>query len=516
MISRIGQYEIQSQIGSGGFGRVYGAYDRQTGRKVAIKILSLGADDRETLARFRAEAVAAGQLHHENILAVYEFGEFQGKPYLVTEFPEGETLQELIHRKVELPLLEKVRLLSQVAGALYYAHQYGVLHRDVKPANIIRFPSGDAKLMNFGAKRAGHSEIAGTIPYLAPELFHRADAAPTSDIFAFGVVSYEFLAGDHPFSGPTYRDVMHAIVSVDPQPLGNRLPGCPKALEELVQRAMAKDPDLRYQSMEDILLALEPVLADSSQQITGDWRIVLAIERERVSDAAIADIVRTLRRLTGDDKLTLRSLERGSVILTLRGSADGYKVLEDLFRSGKLSIVLGLPVEAVSFTGSAEAHAPDSSAASKNHDACRVFCSYSHRDRALREKLDNHLRVLERKGLIQIWHDRKLTGGDDWRGQIDEHLNSANLILVLVSADFLGSDYCYDTEMQRALDRHQRGEARVVPIILRPAPWRESPLAKLQALPDGAKPVTKWSNRDAAFSSIAEGLRDIVLQLQSH
>jgi internalin A len=107
-------------------------------------------------------------------------------------------------------------------------------------------------------------------------------------------------------------------------------------------------------------------------------------------------------------------------------------------------------------------------------------------------------------------------GGEDWRGQIDEHLESAEMILILVSADFLGSDYCYDVEMRRALERHRLRQARVIPIILRPSPWRESPLSDLQALPDGGKAVTEWTNRDAAFSNITDGIRNVVQQLQSN
>ena len=121
-----------------------------------------------------------------------------------------------------------------------------------------------------------------------------------------------------------------------------------------------------------------------------------------------------------------------------------------------------------------------------------VFYSYSHRDEELREELERHLSILKRQGIITDWHDRKIGAGTEWKGQIDIHLNTARVILLLISSDFLASDYCYDIEMRRAIERHEAGEARVIPIILRPVIWKGAPFEKLQALPKDAKPVTSW------------------------
>jgi class 3 adenylate cyclase len=139
-----------------------------------------------------------------------------------------------------------------------------------------------------------------------------------------------------------------------------------------------------------------------------------------------------------------------------------------------------------------------------------VFYSYSHRDEELREELEKHLSSLKRQGVITAWHDRKIGAGTEWRGQIDTHLNTARVILLLISSDFLASDYCYNIEMQRAMERHAAGEARVIPIILRPVIWKGALFEKLQALPKDAKPVTSWVNRDEAFVSVAEGIRGAV------
>jgi TIR domain len=139
-----------------------------------------------------------------------------------------------------------------------------------------------------------------------------------------------------------------------------------------------------------------------------------------------------------------------------------------------------------------------------------VFFSYAHEDESLRNKLANHLKIFERQGIISGWHDRQIVAGSEWAGQIDDHLNTAQVILLLVSDDFLASDYCYDVEMKRAMERHEGGEARVIPIILRPCPWQSAPFGKLQALPKDARPVTQWQNRDEAFLDIANGIKAAV------
>jgi hypothetical protein len=142
-----------------------------------------------------------------------------------------------------------------------------------------------------------------------------------------------------------------------------------------------------------------------------------------------------------------------------------------------------------------------------------VFYSYSHKDEALRERLETHLKLLKRQGIIQDWHDRRISAGTEWEGQIDQYLESAHIILLLISADFLASDYCYDKEMQRALARHEAGEARVIPIILRSVDLAGAPFGKLQALPKDAKPVDTWPNQDAAFTDVAQGVRRVALEL---
>lgn len=140
-----------------------------------------------------------------------------------------------------------------------------------------------------------------------------------------------------------------------------------------------------------------------------------------------------------------------------------------------------------------------------------IFFSYSHKDEPFRKQLETHLSMLCRQELIKPWHDRMITAGDEWKGQIDDNLNSADIVLLLVTANFLASDYCYDIEMKRAMERHEVGEARVIPIILTPVEgWMYSPFAKLQVLPKDGKPVTKWDDRDEAFVNVAQGIRKAI------
>ena len=144
----------------------------------------------------------------------------------------------------------------------------------------------------------------------------------------------------------------------------------------------------------------------------------------------------------------------------------------------------------------------------------QLFFSYSHKDESLRDELERHLSSLKRKGIISEWHDRKIGAGSEWANSIDQHLEHSDIILLLVSSDFLASDYCYDIEMKRALEKHKSEEARVIPVILRPADWLDASFAHLQALPRNAKPVTTWSNQDEAWLDIAQSIRNVCQEIQ--
>ncbi|MCK6589776.1 MAG: toll/interleukin-1 receptor domain-containing protein, partial [Polyangiaceae bacterium] len=140
--------------------------------------------------------------------------------------------------------------------------------------------------------------------------------------------------------------------------------------------------------------------------------------------------------------------------------------------------------------------------------------SYSHKDEALRDELETHLTILKRQNLIEPWHDRRIEPGTNWAGAIDKNLEEADIILLLVSADFIASPYCYEKEMQRALERHHASQARVIPILLRATHFEGAPFEKLHALPKDAKPVTSWKDRDEAWTDVARGLRLVIESLR--
>ena len=147
----------------------------------------------------------------------------------------------------------------------------------------------------------------------------------------------------------------------------------------------------------------------------------------------------------------------------------------------------------------------------REKEAVRVFYSYSHKDEIHRQRLETHLSLLRRQGLITEWHDRNILAGDDWKGAIDSNMLRSQLILLLISPDFIASDYCFDVEMTHALNLHEQGLAKVIPIILRPVDnWQSAPFSKLQTLPQDGKPVTKWSNRDDAFLDCTHGIRKVI------
>ncbi len=146
----------------------------------------------------------------------------------------------------------------------------------------------------------------------------------------------------------------------------------------------------------------------------------------------------------------------------------------------------------------------------------KIFYCYAHEDRVLRDRIDSHLGLLKRLEYVVGWYDREIQAGTEWKREIGTHLNTASIILLLVSADFMNSDYCYGVEMRKALEMHEKGKARVLPILLRPVDWQGAPFAKLQMLPTGAKPITKWPDQDEALEDIAKQIRAVVTTLHIH
>jgi serine/threonine-protein kinase len=276
---RFGKYlvedDVKDELGKGGFGRVYRAFNRDLNLHVAIKVLKLEGDS-ELLGRFQAEAALTARLKHGNIVIVHEFGHQDGAPYLVMELLEGQTLKNIIDSNYQLPLLEKVEIMRQVAEGLKYAHARGVIHRDIKPANVMVLPDGTVKIMDFGIARVmqradirytREGDLIGTIAYMAPELFQTNQPSKRTDIFAYGVLYYELLTREHPFRADDPYAVMRRIQNEDPMPLLRAtLPTCPPDLVMLLQHLLAKDPNMRFEEFGDVLFDTEPILRSLRQE----------------------------------------------------------------------------------------------------------------------------------------------------------------------------------------------------------------------------------------------------------
>jgi serine/threonine-protein kinase len=270
MINRIGRYEIQAELGRGGFGHVFRAFDPAMDSLVAIKTL-IGDTDPDLLIRFRNEAAAARKLQHKNIITVYDFGEEDRTPYIVMELLDGEDLERTIRSGRTLTLLQKMLIMSEVADGLHYAHSRGVVHRDVKPANVMLLSNGGVKIMDFGIalvtratgqRLTPQGTIMGTFRYMAPEQFEGLPSDVLCDIFAFGVIYCELLTGRHPFEAPEPAGVMRKIIRGEPPPIRDFCPDCPGRLEQIVHRLLNKDRDLRYRSLEEVQFDVEPILLD--------------------------------------------------------------------------------------------------------------------------------------------------------------------------------------------------------------------------------------------------------------
>ena len=267
MLKKIGRYIIEAEIGVGAFGRVYRAIDPNIKHTVAIKVL-ISIEDPDTLQRFREEAGTTARLAHSNIVTVHAFDEENGTPYLVMEYLEGRTLRDVIAEKQPLKLLEKVEIMYQVAEGLRYAHSKGVIHRDMKPGNIMVAPNGSVKIMDFGIARLAEfdstlksrqGDFAGTIPYMAPEQFRGYGTTRFGDIFSYGVIFYELIGGVQPFEAKDPGSVMYLITTHDPPPLRDSHPEIPEALDNLIQRLIAKERELRVDQMEEVLLDAQPI-----------------------------------------------------------------------------------------------------------------------------------------------------------------------------------------------------------------------------------------------------------------
>ena len=282
--SSIGRYEVKQRLGQGGMGAIYLARDPAIDRLVAIKLLNADIASDDLRRRFAQEARASGALTHPHIVTIHDFGEIDGAPFIVMEYVRGETMAEIIKRAAPMTVVQKLRWMEQVCSALGYAHQRRVIHRDVKPSNLMVDQDGLIRVVDFGIARivggslTKMSTVIGTPGYMSPEQLQGGTIDNRSDIFAVGAVLYELLSYHEAFQGDTPHSIMHRVVSADPPPLRELLTGPDLSIISVVETALQKVPDYRY--------------ADMAQFEVGDRARAAGARRERPGDRPFAHVHR--------------------------------------------------------------------------------------------------------------------------------------------------------------------------------------------------------------------------------
>lgn len=294
--TRLGRYEIHSLLGAGGMGEVYLAWDLDLEREVAVKILpDEAAESSDRIRRFVQEAKATSALHHPNVAHVYEIGSHDGLRFIVMEMVEGETLRKRLARG-PMSIDDTLSIGMQIAAALAAAHKAGIVHRDVKPENVIISPDGYAKVLDFGLAKlrefrgqdvstllqTGPGVPMGTLGYMAPEQLSGGDVRSSADVFSLGVVLYEMLSGHRPFEGTTATEIAAAILSKSPAPLAAERRDTPPKLQAVIERALEKDVSRRYGEAGELHEELRSI---SRETMAGAPRPIL---RPRLSRATIA------------------------------------------------------------------------------------------------------------------------------------------------------------------------------------------------------------------------------------
>ncbi len=282
--SRIGNFEVTRQVGSGGMGSVYLGLDPELNRQVAIKVIREEVHDQEVLDRFFREARAAAALRHPNIITIYASGQHEHQPYMVMEYVEGDSLADIIRSRKAVPLSDKLSYIEQLCAGLHFAHRAGIVHRDIKPANVMVDGEGMLRILDFGIARVEGSGLTqdgaliGSLNYMSPEQMLGRPIDHRSDIFSVGAVAYELISYQQAFKGNINDGLLHRLPHEDPPALGSLVPGLPAGLEDVIAQALQKLPDNRFQDLAEMRAA---VAAVHSGTINADDRTV-AISRPNI------------------------------------------------------------------------------------------------------------------------------------------------------------------------------------------------------------------------------------------
>ncbi|MEW6128160.1 MAG: protein kinase [Acidobacteriota bacterium] len=344
--TRLGHYEILSPIGVGGMGEVYLARDTRLERKVAIKLLTEPfKTDENRLRRFMQEARAASALNHPNILTIYEIGETDGVHFIATEYIEGETLRGRLQQSL-MSVTETLEVVSQAANALAAAHQSGIIHRDVKPENLMLRPDGYVKVLDFGLAKLSESEaiepasntltgpgiVMGTARYMSPEQARGQTLDARTDIFSLGITLYEMLTGRTPFRGESAADVFASILHQEPEPFTVDSTYASQKLHYIINKALAKDREARYQTMKEMLADLKDLQNELATQSKQERFATLDLSNSKKTQAMFATTMQ--ETLTLDNQTTPLA----------RPSSAEYLITQIKIHKRSLAIALGVLV----------------------------------------------------------------------------------------------------------------------------------------------------------------------------
>jgi serine/threonine-protein kinase len=289
MTRKLGNYSVIEEIGRGGMAVVYRAVQESLNRTVAIKELDLARfrGEPSALERFRLEARTAASLEHPNIITIYDLWEEADKAFIAMEFVDGAELKEVMGTLGKLDPVEAALVMIEICGALSFAHGKGMIHRDVKPANIMLSATGEVKLMDFGIVSVPDSgeltmagQILGTPAYMAPEqITGEQQLGPQADIFSLGAIFYESLTGAKPFIGPNHIALIQSILHNDPVPPGDLVPGIPETLSQIIERCLQKNPEARFGTMDELSTVVEMSLPLA--RVTRKAAVSRMVERHR-------------------------------------------------------------------------------------------------------------------------------------------------------------------------------------------------------------------------------------------
>jgi serine/threonine-protein kinase len=268
-----GNYRVEKLVGQGAFGVVYECTELDLKRRVALKMLKPNATGERELRRFLGEGRNLASLNHPNVVQIHRLGNHDGRPYIVMEFVDGRTLRELLHGE-RMPTRQLLEIMYHVASGLAVIHGMGILHRDLSPNNILVMENGTPKILDLGLSKVkdtlssadSHGYMVGTFPYVAPEQINGHETDFNAEIFSFGVILYEVLAGVHPFRAEHHMSLLYNIAQRPPAPLSSHLSDCPPALSKLVERCLEKAPEDRPGGMAEVVRSLDQILS-----LPGSW-----------------------------------------------------------------------------------------------------------------------------------------------------------------------------------------------------------------------------------------------------